>query len=525
MANYYTAGYSEAGASHSKRAMKDFDAVSSSPVTDIDLNNMTLRQRSRMLYMSGSVGTSAVNTVRTKVVGTGLSLKAEIGREFLGMNEEAAKDWQRRAEAEFKLWAGRRENCDALGLSTFAGIEQLVMKSWLLSGDVFVLFKTGETSPMNPYSLRLHVIEADRISTPAWCTGKSYFVTGITEGTVPDGKPGAGHAVHDGVEVDENGRAVAYYICDRYPDEASVTKTNWVRVEAFGAETGLPNILRIAESERPDQYRGVPYLTPVIENILQLRRYTESELMAALVQSFFTAWVETEADTNEFPLNDVGPSLPEDNEPEPENENEYRMGPGTVLHLRKGEKVVFGSPQVPTVGFDTFVKTVSRTVGAALELPYEVLLKEFTSSYSASRGALLEAWEAFRMRRTWLVDSFCQPVYERFMAEAVALGRLNAPGFFTDPLVRDAWCGAQWIGPVQGQLDPKKEAEAALALASYGVKTYQQITREFGGGDFMTNAEELKRENDALEDAGAIGYDIPDSTDPSDLDRKQPSDE
>ena len=77
---------------------------------------------------------------------------------------------------------------------------------------------------------------------------------------------------------------------------------------------------------------------------------------------------------------------------------------------------------------------------------------------------------------------------------------------------------------MQGQLDPKKEAEAALALASYGVKTYQQITREFGGGDFMANAEELKRENDALEAAGAIEYEIPDTTDPSDLDAKHPED-
>lgn len=63
-----------------------------------------------------------------------------------------------------------------------------------------------------------------------------------------------------------------------------------------------------------------------------------------------------------------------------------------------------------------------------------MLIKEFNSSYSASRGALLEAWEAFKMRRKWFVDDFCQPVYEMFLAEAVALGRINAPGFFTDPL-------------------------------------------------------------------------------------------
>ena len=186
--------------------------------------------------------------------------------------------------------------------------------------------------------------------------------------------------------------------------------------------------------------------------------------------------------------------------------NEYEMGPGTVAHLAPGEKVVFGNPNIPTAGFEVFVKAICRMIGAALEIPYDVLLKEFDSSYSASRGALLEAWEAFKMRRTWLVDRFCQPVYETWLAEAVARGRIKAPGFFDDPLVRTAWCSARWIGPVQGQLDPKKEAEAAIALTTCGVKTHEQITRELGGGDWEENAEQLKLENELLKAAGSTAH-------------------
>lgn len=105
-----------------------------------------------------------------------------------------------------------------------------------------------------------------------------------------------------------------------------------------------------------------------------------------------------------------------------------------MTHLAPGEKVNFGNPNIPTAGFETFVKTLCKLVGAALELPYDVLIKEFNSSYSASRGALLEAWEAFKMRRKWFVDDFCQPVYEMFLAEAVALGRINAPASSRTPL-------------------------------------------------------------------------------------------
>lgn len=510
-------GYSEAGASITRRALKGFIPDSGSPSEDINRNNSTLRQRSRQLYMSTPLATSAINTNRTKVVGTGLTLKSMVDRELLNISPEAAKKWQRHAEAEFTLWSGKKRNCDALGMNDFDSLQQLTFKSWLLSGDVFVLFKRYEPTPLSPYSLRIHIIEADRVSTPSEFGG-GYTASGITEGKVPEGKPGAGNKIYDGVEVDENGCVVAYYISNTYPRQFVCEQQKWTRVEAFGQRTGLPNILHIMESERPDQYRGVPYLAQVIEPLLQMRRYTESELMAALVQSFFSAWIETETDPSETPFNEVGAGdiagVPTGNPSDTVNcdggigddvsadENEHEMGPGTVIHLAPGEKVVFGNPNIPTAGFETFTKTLSKLIGAGLEDPYDVLVKEFNSSYSASRAALLEAWEGFKMRRKWLVNAFCQPVYEVFLAEAVARGRINAPGFFVDPLLRDAWCGARWIGPVQGQLDPKKEAEAALMLVDRGIKTHEQITRELSGGDWNENIEQLKRENELLAAAG-----------------------
>lgn len=501
-------GYSEAGASLTRRALKGFVPDSGAPNEDINRNNATLRQRARMLYMAAPVATAAINTNRTKVIGTGLTLKASVDREVLGISPEAAKKWQHTAEMEFRLWAGKKQNCDALGLNNFESLQQLALKSWLLSGDVFALVKRYPATPLNPYSLRLHIVEADRACTPSEYGG-GVTIGGYVEGKIPEGKPGAGHKVYDGVEVDGNGRVVAYHISNTYPHQITSEPQKWQRVEAYGAKTGLPNILHIMDSERPDQYRGVPYLAPVIEMLLQLRRYTESELMAALVQSFFTAWIVTNTDKTAIPTNEVGGGdivgVPVEN-PDTDNishsDNEYEMGPGQVYHLGPDEDIKFGSPNVPTAGFDTFVKTMCKMVSSGLEQPYEVLLKEFNSNYSASRGALLEAWEAYKMRRVWLVDGFCQPVYELWLAEAVARGRIKAPGFFDDPLLRAAWCGARWIGPVQGTLDPKKEVEAAILQVHHGFRTHEQVARELGGGDWEENVEQLKRENEMLKAAG-----------------------
>lgn len=513
-------GYSEAGASHIRRALKGFTPQSGAPNEDIDWNNTTLRQRGRILYMSSPLATSAVNTNRTKVVGVGLTLKSSIGREILGLSPEAAKLWQKHTEAEFRLWADRKQNCDATGMNAFSELQQLALLSWLMSGDVFPVFKHYPVTPANPYSLRIHLVEADRISTPMDYGGGTLY-PGITDGRNPDN----GNRIFDGVEVDASGMVVAYYIRNTYPWQITGEPTVWTRIEAYGKETGLPNILHIMNSERCDQYRGVSYLAQVVEPLLQLRRYTESALMAALVQSFFTAWIVTKTDPSEIPINVVGTgdiAAPETNPDAaslPAAQNEYEMGPGTVAHLAESEDIKFGSPNIPTTGFDAFVNTFCKLIGAGMNIPYDVLVKEYNSSYSSARAALMDAWEDFRMRRKWFVDDFCQPVYEVWLAEAVARGRIKAPGFFSDPLIRAAWCGARWIGPTQGSLDPLKEAKAAVLQIQHGLKTHEQVTRETGGGDWDENVEQLAAENQKLAAAGAEF--IPMQVDPNENDESE----
>ena len=126
---------------------------------------------------------------------------------------------------------------------------------------------------------------------------------------------------------------VAYHIRSNYPFELGAPTTTWARVLAYQEHTGLPNVLHIIDTERPDQYRGVSYLAQVIEPLLQIRRYTESELMAAVVESFYTAFIKTEAPTDENPFNQTDPDVPG----EPKGPNDYSMGPGQVNVMAPGK--------------------------------------------------------------------------------------------------------------------------------------------------------------------------------------------
>ena len=160
--------------------------------------------------------------------------------------------------------------------------------------------------------------------------------------------------------------------------------------------------------------------------------------------------------------------------------------------------MTFADPKAAGSGFNTFLRAICEQVGAALEIPADLLLKSFNSSYSASRAALMEAWKAFRMRRKWFVDDFCTPVYEIWLSEAVARGRISAPGFFADPAIRAAYLGAEWIGPSQGQLDPTKEITAEILAIGEGITTREQATIRLNGGQWDANVDQLTRENEKL---------------------------
>ena len=84
------------------------------------------------------------------------------------------------------------------------------------------------------------------------------------------------------------------------------------------------------------------------------------------------------------------------------------------------------------------------------------------------------------------------------MSEAVARGRIQAPGFFENPTIRAAYLGSEWLGPSQGQLDPTKEITAEILACSEGFSTHEQSTIRLNGGQWDANVEQLKRENEKL---------------------------
>lgn len=492
----FNTGYSESGASRTKGSMMGWNPLSSSPTSDINANRPELVSRSQSLYMGGNpLATSAINTARTNIIGAGLKLKPKLDAEVLGLTPKEAAKKGREIKRKFALWANSKL-CDIARRNNFYDMQDIMFVGCLLNGDSWAAIKWRKPMPRMRFALRLQLFEADRVSNP-----ESYEVAGIAPGNVVTRNRENGNRIVSGVEIDSDGAVVAYWICNRYPyDPTNLYELpKWHRVEAADPVTGMLNVIQLCNDERPDQYRGVPYLAPVIEQLKQVGRYTDAELMAAIIKAFFTIFFEeTVPGHNGDP---VGEAL-NTREKVSLNPDDFELGQGTMNALPYGYKVttVDGSRTLST--FDPFMNSLFTQIGAALEQPKEVITKAFTSSYTAARAALLQAWAAFKMRREWFIRDFNQPIYEIWLAEQVATGYIEAEGFFDDELVRQAWCAAEWYGPVMGVLDPVKEVQGAGMRIDLGLSTREKEAAEMTGTDLDSNLQQLATEREDMMEFG-----------------------
>ncbi|MFP4561631.1 MAG: phage portal protein, partial [Thiohalorhabdus sp.] len=339
------------GSSRLRNAMRGWGVSGRSQDVHAVEEGETLRARAADLYRNAPLATSAIRTQRTNVVGTGLRLQVRPDRDYLGLSDAEADNWEREVERLWRAWAETTE-CDAARTQNFYGIQALQFTTALLAGDAFAVMPRKERAG-SPFALRVLPIEPERVSQPQHRMNSDRIAGGI--------------------EIDALGAPVAYYISRNNPGGYDLAN-RWDRVPAFGRRSGRRNVLHLYYQEYPGQRRGVSDLAPVIEPLKQLSRYTEAEITAAVVSGMFSVFITSEG--GELPNSPYA----EDEQVDADDPSSLEIGNGSVIGLEPGEKPETASPGRPNDNFDPFFTAIVRQIGSALEIPYEVLIKHFTSS-------------------------------------------------------------------------------------------------------------------------------------------------
>lgn len=466
------------GARRDKAQLSSWNPGSGSPTTDAVADLPTLRDRSRDEMRNSGVAAGALNGAITGTVGTGLSANPAPDHEQLGISLEEAKAWARNTRRRFETWAASTD-CDVSRTCDFYDLQSLGKRTWLESGDGFVL-TPRIAHPGRPMRLALQLIEGDRCCNPNRSANTPTLI--------------------EGVELDPVTQApVRYHFARRHPGDYYAGGNVWDARDAY-ASNGRRNVLHLFTPLRPGQVRGMPWLAPILEPLKQLDRWTENELNAAVTSSIFSVFakMDPQAFQDIFDGDGESESLIKER-----SKWTGELSSGKAINLLPGEELGSVSSTRPNPLFDPFWTAMVRQIGMALEIPFEVLVMHFQSSYSAARGALLMAWKFYRGRRELLAKKFCQPVYELWLADEVAEGRIAAPAFFADDMVRAAWSRCLWTGDGPGAIDPGKEVAAAEKRVALGISTLEQESILHDGIDWETKhrqrvVEVRARQNDGI---------------------------
>jgi lambda family phage portal protein len=464
--------------------MRGWDIRPNSAIDDVFFSVDTLRARSRDLYVSNPLAAAIISVLSTYTVGTGLRVMPKVQADILGISDDEADELNVKIAREFHIWADS-PNCDFSRRLNFAQLQQLTIRSMLLSGDTPILLPYV-SRPGVEYSLTVRLLEADRICNPMYYNWD--------------------RPIYAGVELTEAGEVTAYHVRQVHPFQgvlnAAITKHlfDWVRVPAYGELTGRPNVLLVAEFERPEQPRGVPILSKVIQILKDTDRFIKAEISSAEIAARFVFAV-----TSQFPNAEMFAQLSKSDKEELVKLSQYDVPiskENLAVFMKPGDSLNFLNSQRPSGTFDPFINSIAKSIGAAIEVPQEILLGKFDSSYTAARAAQLRFGKRIDVLRNILRTQMCQPIYSEFMAEAAARGTLDLPKYFETSRMRLAYEAAEWAGPTLGSLDPAKEIQASKDKVIQGHSTMEREALEINGTNYFGNLKQQGKEKRRAEAEG-----------------------
>ena len=445
----------------------------------------TLRAHSAALFKRNLYARGIVRRIITNEINVGLHLEATPEEKLLGFQDDELADWSEDVENRFKLWERDPWLCDAEERLTFGELQAQARLEAIVSGDVLVVLRQFQPTGLP----RIQLVDGAKVRTPL---GK----TNLREGA----------RIEHGVELDGQGRQVAYWVAQR--DGTSK------RIPAWGEKSGRRLAwLLYGTEKRVDEVRGEPLLSLVVQSLKEIDQYRDSTQRKALVLSMLAMFVKKAVDKpGTMPIAGGavrrGVDVAQDSKGAPRKFRAAELLPGlTIDELQPGEEPQAFQHQGALEGFGEFEEAIIQGVAWALEIPPEILRLTFSHNYSASQAAINEYKMSLNKARTWFGSGFCQPIYTEWMVAAALTGKISAPGLlesWRDAKQYDvfgAWTSSDWTGAIKPAVDLSKLVKGYTEMIAQGLITRDRASRELNGTKYSKNVQKLRRENQALAEA------------------------
>jgi capsid protein len=468
------------------------------------LDYYTLRKRSLQLFVENHYASGIITRIIRNEIFTGMTPEPTPVSEVIWPNdpeenrEERAIEYAGMMGNGFDLYSSDYNVFDYKRQLSFGEYQEQVRKEAMLCGDGIVVSRINQQTML-----------------PSWDWINGNFIK-----TPPDYSPRGGNTILHGVERDRQGRHVAYHV-----EEWDGERIKYTRIPVYGEKSGRQISWMVYGGWKLlNNVRGTPLLANCLYMLKDLDRYRDAEVRAAVVNAMLPLFIKREKDSaggggffdglqkrdrsapTEKLANTAVPVTGDG-----EKIKTISLNPGTVAdNLAPGEEPVSFPTNRPNVNFGKFEEIVISSICWTNELPPEIGMLKFTSSYSASRQANNEFDIYLKYRVFKNARDFCHLIYQEYVIQSVLNGSLVIPGLMSvlfnpkEWMVRGAWLKCEWTGLSRPSVDIQREAGALIALLKTGNITNDIISRRFTGASFKANQYKLARERKLMQQLGFV---------------------
>jgi len=394
----------------------------------------TARQRSRELYKNDFVG-GAIDSRVEHVVGTGFKAQARIRDKAGVITKAQAKALNQQLEDVFDQFESVA--CRTRKKSLWEKVS-LACRCVDSDGETFVVMSDSGTTE-SPIPLCVEVVDCDRVETPPEM---------IMDSTV-----------RMGVKYGKNKEILGYYIRDNHPNDNKEFSLKYTFVPAW-------RVLHVFVEWFAGQSRGLPWMTRALNRAKDGKDLTEAGIIGAQVEACFAGFVKSKANPV---AKAIGAASSMDG-----TKRIQEVRPGSINYIGSEDEIVFSAPnKANAVG--TLQEYNNRTISAALNWPYEMLMKDWRGvSFAGGRIILNAAKISCKVRQKLIIQSLLRPIWNRVVEEAVIVGavELDARTYRDNRhhFHRHNWSPPKWSYAI----NPAEEVKATILELDNNLTTLEE---------------------------------------------------
>ena len=464
------------GADEDRFVGHDWMVQNISPDAALRQNIDVLRKRANDLARNDQTVHHVIENRVVQIIGPAIVPEPMVDRAALGLSEAQAAIVNNELR---KVWDEFAEACDPTGEISMWRQQKMTQRNVDNDGGVLWLLRYAQSADAPPVTLQ--VISIERLSTPPSKAGN--------------------RLVRGGVEFDEDGKRIAYWIRTAMPDDDKSWEERWQRVPAY-MPNGLPQVLHIFDQLEPEMTLGEPLAASSMWRQKEVHDFVDAEIDAKFNESCFTGFVTTPgggmtmASANAKLVDNRGRRIED-------------MSPGKFVYLDPGQEITFGDPKRPGATFAPFMRHAALGVSQGMNWPYEWTTNDYSgSNYSVSRMSAIDGGRVIDDRQKLIIDMGLSRLYRAVVHMAVFSGRLRRIGLTPTRYLDDprAWTKADWIGSPRPYIDPPHEIPAATHAIDNHMTTLTAEVRRRTGRSLVDVLMQRRQELDLLKalDIGAL---------------------